>query len=227
MTFSLLGRCARTGQLGAVVTTSAIGVGARCSFARAGVGAALTQHRTDPRLGPLMLDMMASGLSAEEALRGTVAATPHRDWRQLATIDAAGRTAAFTGANVRPAHGEAHGRDCVAIGNIIRDAAMPAAMVRAFEADLAQSLAQRLISAILAGEAAGGEIAEVASAALLVVDREHFPYVDLRVDRHAAPLVELAALWAEYAPQADDYVMRALSPDGAATYVAPPPKAAV
>ncbi len=224
MTFSLLGRCARTGQFGAIVTTSSIGVGARCAFARAGVGAALTQHRTDPRLGPVMLDLMASGLTGPEALAGTVAATPHRDWRQLAIIDAAGRTAAFTGAHVRPAHGEAHGTDCVAIGNIIRDGAMPAVMVRAFEADPALPLAARLVAAIQAGEAAGGEIASVASAALLVVDRERFPYVDLRVDEHARPLDELARLWSAYAPQADDYVRRAVDPDGAALYVAPPAK---
>ena len=224
MTFSLVGRCARTGQLGAVVTTSAVGVGARCQFARAGVGAVLTQHRTDPRLGPIMLDMMAVGLSAEEALRGTVAATDHRDWRQLAAIDARGGTAAYTGAKVRPAHGEAHGKDCVGIGNIIKSADMPAAMVRAFEADPGKPLAERLLAAIQAGEAAGGEIAAVVSAALLVVDRESFPYVDLRVDAHTAPLDELARLWDLYGPTADDYVSRAVTPDGAAAYVAPPPK---
>ena len=222
MTFSLLGRCARTGQFGAVVTTSSMGVGARCQFARAGVGAVLTQHRTDPRLGPLLLDMMASGLSAPDALRGVVAATPHRDWRQLAVIDAAGRAAAFTGAHVRPAHGEAQGRDCVGIGNIIRDAAMPAAMVRAFEANPELPVASRLVAAILAGEAAGGEIAAVASAALLVVDRESFPFVDLRVDSHATPLAELERLWGLYEPQAEDYVRRAVDPDEAALYVAPP-----
>ncbi|MCX7383151.1 MAG: DUF1028 domain-containing protein [Alphaproteobacteria bacterium] len=224
MTFSLVGRCARTGQLGAVVTTSAIGVGARCQFARAGVGAVLTQHRTDPRLGPMMLEMMARGLSAPDALRGTIAGTPHRDWRQVAAIDAAGRTAAFTGAKVRPAHGEAEGRDCVGIGNIIRDGAMPQAMVAAFEADPAAPLATRLISAIQAGEAAGGEIAAVASAALLVVDRETFPFVDLRVDAHATPLDELARLWSLYEPQAEDYVARAVDPDRASHYVAPPAK---
>lgn len=224
MTFSLLGRCARTGQLGAVVTTSAVGVGARCPFARAGVGAVLTQHRTDPRLGPMMLDMMQAGLAAPDALRGAAEGTPHRAWRQLAAIDAEGRTAAFTGTSVRPAHGEAHGIDCVAIGNIIRDAAMPAAMVRAFEANPGLPLAQRLIDAIQAGEAAGGEIAAVVSAALLVVDRESFPYVDLRVDAHDHPLDELARLWTLYAPTADDYVRRATDPDAAATYVAPPAK---
>ena len=62
------------------------------------------------------------------------------------------------------------------------------------------------------------------SAALLVVDRESFPYVDLRVDAHATPLDELARLWGLYGPTADDYVSRAVNPDGAAAYVAPPPK---
>ena len=220
MTFSLVGRCARTGQLGAVVTTSAIGVGARCQFARAGVGAVLTQHRTDPRLGPMMLELMAHGLSAPDAVRAAAAGTPHRDWRQLAAIDANGRT----GAKVRPAHGEAEGRDCVAIGNIIRDGAMPRAMAAAVEADPAAPLAARLIAAILAGEAAGGEIAAVASAALLVVDRETFPFVDLRVDAHDTPLLELARLWSLYEPTAEDYVVRAVDPDRAGLYVAPPPK---
>ena len=224
MTFSLLGRCARTGQLGAVVTTSAVGVGARCPFARAGVGAVLTQHRTDPRLGPLMLEMMAAGMDAAQAVAGVAAATPHAHWRQLAAIDAAGRTGSYSGAQVRGALGEAHGRDCVAIGNIIRSATMPAAMVAAFEAAPERSLAERLLAAIQAGEDAGGEIAAVVSAALLVVDRESFPYVDLRVDAHATPLAELARLWGEYGPTANDYVRRAVDPDGAAIYVAPPEK---
>ena len=224
MTFSLLGRCARTGQLGAVVTTSAIAVGARCPFARAGVGAVLTQHRTDPRLGPLALALLSRGFDARQTLDAVIAATPHRDWRQLAVIDAAGRTAAWSGARVRPERGEAAGRDCVAIANIVRSADIPAAMVRAFEAEPAQPLPARLLAAITAGDAAGGEFAALVSAALLVVDREIFPYADLRIDEHPAPLAELARLWRLYAPQADDYVLRAVDPDHAATYVPPPPK---
>src|SRR5262247_453579 len=101
MTFSLVGRCARTGMLGAAVTTSSIAVGSRCPFARAGVGAALTQHRTDPRLGPLALDLLEHGFTAEEAMQAIVAATPYRHWRQLAIIDAAGRTASYSGESVR------------------------------------------------------------------------------------------------------------------------------
>ena len=224
MTFSLLGRCARTGQFGAVVTTSAVGVGARVPFARAKVGAVLTQHRTDPRLGPLGIDLLARGFTAQQTVDAIAAATPHRAWRQVAVIDAAGRTAHFDGANVRPAISVAHGVDCVGAGNILRTEAVAPAMVAAFEADTTLPLATRLVRAIQAGEDAGGEMAAVLSASLLVVDTESFPFVDLRVDAYAAPLVELARLWALYEPTAEDYVRRAVDPDFAVTYVQPPPK---
>jgi uncharacterized Ntn-hydrolase superfamily protein len=214
VTFSLIGRCARTGMFGAVVTTSSIAVGSRCPFARAGVGAALTQHRTDPRLGPLALDLLERGFTAQETMDAIVAATPHRDWRQLAVIDAQGRTAAFSGARVKPERGEAHGRDCVALGNIVRSAAVPVAMVRAFEAEPSAPLASRLIAALQAGDESG-EFKPLVSAALLVVDRQSFPYVDLRVDQDGSPITILARLWQEYAPMADPYVARAVDPDAA------------
>ena len=219
MTFSLVGRCARTNMLGAVVTTSSISVGSRCLHARAGIGAALTQHRTDPRLGPLALDLLAHGFSAPEAMQAVVAATPHRHWRQLALIDAAGRTAVYSGANVRAERGEAQGKDCASIANIVRSATLPQAMVAAFEAAPDLPLARRLIDALAAGEAAGGEYQPVTSAALVVVDRESFAYVDLRVDDHARPIAELARLWAKYEPEAHAYVSRAVDPEAAV----PPP----
>jgi len=215
MTFSLVGRCARTGMLGAVVTTSSMAVGSRCPHVRAGAGAALTQHRTDPRLGPMALELLARGFPADEAMKAIVAGTPHRDWRQLALIDASGRTAAYSGANVRAERGEAHGRGCVAIANIVRSAELPQAMVRAFEARADAPLAARLIATLEAGEAAGGEFQPVTSAALLVAHQETFPYVDLRVDDHPAPIAELARLWAGYQPEADAYVVRAVDPENA------------
>jgi uncharacterized Ntn-hydrolase superfamily protein len=136
----------------------------------------------------------------------------------------AGPTAHYDGAHVRPAISVAHGRDCVAAGNILRNDAVAPAMVAAFEADPALPLATRLVRAIQAGEDAGGEAASVVSASLLVVETETFPLVDLRVDAHDTPLAELARLWALYEPTAEDYVRRAVDPDFAATYVAPPAK---
>jgi len=213
MTFSLAARCARTGMLGAAVTTSSIAVGSRCPFAAAGVGAALTQHMTDPRLGPLMLERLRRGDSPQQAIDAAIAGTPGPEWRQLAVIDSQGRTASYSGANVRGERGEAHGRDCVAIANIVRSPFIPAAMVKAFEKTPGVPLGVRLIEALEAGHAAGGEPRPLVSASLIAVHREAFPYVDLRVDSDADPIGTLRRLWRDYEPAADLYVARALTPD--------------
>jgi uncharacterized Ntn-hydrolase superfamily protein len=213
MTFSLAGRCARTGMLGAIVTTSSIAVGSRCAFAAAGVGAALTQHTTDPRLGPLMLDQLRRGCTVEQAIAAAVGGTPRSDWRQLAVIDREGRTASHAGASVKPERAEVHGRDCVALGNIVRSATVPAAMVKAFEADPAAPLAARMIDALAAGDAAGGEFKPLMSAGLMIAHREVFPYADLRVDSDGDPIGTLRRLWREYEPVADLFVARAVHPD--------------
>jgi uncharacterized Ntn-hydrolase superfamily protein len=216
MTFSLIGRCARTGQFGAAVATSSIAVGSRCTYAAAGVGAVLTQHRTDPRLGPRGLALLRSGCSAQQTLDALVASTPLAHWRQLAVLDAAGNTAAFSGTRVKPEMSEAAAHDACAIGNILANARVPAAMLRGFQADPGALLAERLLHALEEGLAAGGENGPVRSAHLLIVERESFPLVDLRVDWHDTPIAELRVLWNLYAPQSNDYLVRALDPDNPA-----------
>lgn len=213
MTFSLAGRCARTGMMGAAIATSSPAVGARCVYARAGLGVVLTQNRTDPRLGPRGLALLADGCSAAEAVAALVASTAHESWRQLAVLERSGAAAHYSGHNIHSHHAGVVGRDCVAVGNILRHDGVPAAMVAAFEAAEAQGLPDRLLAALGAGDAAGGEILPLRSAALLVVHREAFAYADLRVDASDQPIAALRALWAEYAPQADDYVRRVLDPD--------------
>jgi uncharacterized Ntn-hydrolase superfamily protein len=213
MTFSLAGRCPATGQFGAVTATSNIAVGARVAHCAAGIGAVLTQHRTDPRLGPRGLALLRSGCSARETIDALVASTPHQAWRQLAVVDAAGGAAAFSGANNRPELGEAAGENACAIGNILANAGVPAAMLRRFQADPATPLAERLVGALEAGLAAGGEHCPVRSAHLLVVSSESFPLVDLRVDWHDQPIAELRRLWERYAPEMRAFVVRALDPD--------------
>jgi len=215
MTFSIIGRCAESGQFGAAVTTSSIGVGARVPFAMAGVGAVLTQHRTDPRLGSRGLALLRSGCTAQQTVDALVASTPDHRWRQLAAIDASGRTAHFHGSAVKPALNAAHGTDVVAIGNILADDAVPAAMVEAFVRSSGETLAERLMRGLEAGEAAGGENGDVWSAALLVVESEAFPLVDLRVDRLQNAIPGLRALWDAYAPDIREFVVRALDPDRA------------
>ena len=90
MTFSLVGMCRRTGMIGAAVTTSSMGVGSRCPFARAGVGAVLTQHRTDPQLGPRGLELLAAGQSAGQVIASLATDNSTIGWRQLAVLDQRG-----------------------------------------------------------------------------------------------------------------------------------------
>ncbi|MGX9963289.1 DUF1028 domain-containing protein [Roseomonas sp. F4] len=215
MTFSLIARCARTGQFGAAATTSSLAVGARVHAVAPGVGAVLTQHRTDPRLGPRGLGLLRSGCTAEQTVAALVASTPDHGWRQLAAIDAAGRTAHFHGRHVKREFGAAHGPDVVAIGNILSSDQVPAAMVAGFCADPDLPLAERLVRGLEAGEAAGGEHGEVRSASLLVYGPHDFALVDLRADGHAQPIPALRALWEEYAPLVEAYVVRVLNPDDA------------
>jgi len=216
MTFSLVGRCPRTGQIGAAVTTSSIAVGARVAYCAAGLGAVLTQHRTDPRLGPRGLALLRSGCSAQETLDALVASTPHAQWRQIAVLDAAGDAAAYSGTRTKAEMSAVPAQDVCALGNILANVRVPPAMVRAFQADPVAPLAERLLQALEEGLAAGGEHAPVRSAHLLVVERESFPLIDLRVDWHDTPVAELRSLWLRYAPQSNDYLLRAVDPDNPA-----------
>ncbi len=213
MTFSLLGRCARTGQLGAATATADIAVGARVPHARAGVGAVLTQHRTDPRLGPRGLDLLASGCDAAEAVAALAKSTAAVEWRQLAAIDTGGGTAAFSGARVEEPFAEEHGHDCIALGNVLVSKGVGSAMVAAFQDAPGDQLAERLVSALEAGLAAGGERSPVRSAAVLVAGDQPFALVDLRVDDAAEPVAALRGLWEAYRPRMDEFVDRALDPD--------------
>jgi uncharacterized Ntn-hydrolase superfamily protein len=215
MTYSILGRCARTGQFGAAVTTSSIAVGSRVPHVAPGLGGVLTQHRTDPRLGPRGLELLRSGCSAEETLAALVASTPHHKWRQLAVLDAQGRSAHFHGAAVKPALNAVHVPDCVALGNILANDRIPAAMAASFLDSADQPLAERLVRAMEAGEAAGGEGKPVISAALVVMEKEIFPMVDLRVDLAPDAITALRTLWDAYAPSVREFVTRAVDPDAA------------
>ncbi len=222
MTFSLVGRCGRTGMFGAIVTSSSPAVAARCAFARAGVGAACSQNVTDPRLGPAVLDRLAAGRSATEALADVVATALHIAYRQLTVLDAQGRSAAHTGERTLGTNATASGRDCQAAGNILASAGVPGAMVGAYERDPGAHIGDRLLAALEAGAAAGGEEGPVRSCGMVIVRDVSWYVADLRVDwSEADPIAELRALWGVYAPQLDDYVTRALDPTQAPSYGVP------
>jgi uncharacterized Ntn-hydrolase superfamily protein len=221
MTFSLLGRCSRTGRVGLVVTSSSPAVAARCAHARPWVGVAASQNVTDPRLGPALLDAMAREGDAVRALDDVAAAAPHAEYRQLALLGRHGAPAAFTGAAALGRHGDRLGPDCVAAGNLLSDPAVLDAMIERFAALADADLGDRLVGALAAGEAAGGEAGEVRSAGLLMIADVEWPVADLRVDWSDAPVAALEALWAVYKPQLEDYVTRALDPAAAPGFGVP------
>jgi uncharacterized Ntn-hydrolase superfamily protein len=222
MTFSIAARCASTGRFAVAVASSSPAVAARCAFVRTGVGAVTTQNITDPRLGPQGLDLMALGADAEQVCSILRQVAPHIEYRQLTMIDRSGKTACFSGAGVLGLHAMAQGRDVVSAGNLLANTGVPGAIVAAFEASgSAVDLSQRVIDAMLAGLAAGGEAGPIRSCGMLLVDAVAWPVADLRVDWHDTPLDELARIWAVWQPQQAAYVARALDPTGAPSYGVP------
>ena len=208
-------------MIGIAVSSSSPAVAARCAHARAEVGAVATQNVTDPTLGPKGLDLMASGLAAEDALERLKREARHIDYRQLALVDSAGRTAAYSGTKTLGTHTSASGGGAVAAGNLLANSAVPQRMIDAFAAASHLELGDRLITAMRAGLAAGGEAGPVKSAGMLLVREVAWPVADLRVDWHEEPIDALAALWVLWKPQLDDYVTRALNPAAAPGYGVP------
>ena len=220
MTLSLAGRCVETGMLGAAVTSSSICVASRCLFTRAGVGAGLTQNVTDPSLGVQMLDLLEAGADANTAISQVVAEANHIEWRQLVLLDSSGSFGLHTGEKVLGRHATAEGKQCVAAANLLANEEVPQTMMTAFEQSSGH-LAQRLITALEAGIAAGGEEGPVRSAGVQVVHKVSWPVVDLRVDWDENPLPKLRTIWNEYQPQLEPYVTRALNPEAAPSYGVP------
>ena len=126
MTFSLVGRCERTGMVGTAVTSSSPAVAARCAHARAGAGAAASQNVTDPRLGPAVLDHLAAGRPAQQAVDAALAKAPGAAYRQVTAVDESGSTGAFSGAYTLGTHAVAHGPGAVAAGNLLASPDVPA-----------------------------------------------------------------------------------------------------
>jgi uncharacterized Ntn-hydrolase superfamily protein len=220
MTFSIVARCRATGQFGAAVASSSPAVAARCIRGRSGVGAAASQNITDPALGPLMLDLLAKGATPAQAI-DELRQRPFIDYRQLMAIGADGPPSVFTGAQALGTLASAAGADAACAGNMLRTRDIPQAMLEAFERSEG-ALAERMMRAMLAGQAAGGEEGPVHSAGLLVYGEPGWPVVDLRLDWvEDGPVEALHALWKLYEPQQEAYVMRALDPRAAPSYGVP------
>ena len=212
MTFSLIARDPETGMFGIGIATSAVAVGNRCPWVKAGVGAVTTQHRTDTRSGPIGIELLTMGCSAQETVNILAATNDFPEERQFAAVDKEGRVAFWNGPEIQCGHAGYAGNACVSTGNFIANTNVPKAMVEAYEAATDLGFAERLLAAVDAGLAAGGETKPIMSAALLIADRESWPLVDLRVDWSENPHVELRRLWDFYKPHQERFIKQVLTP---------------
>ncbi|MCL5672970.1 MAG: DUF1028 domain-containing protein [Nitrososphaerota archaeon] len=200
MTYSIVARDEKTGEMGVAVQSHYFSVGSAVPWARAGVGAVATQATLDVRYGPLGIEMMSGGMTAKRALTSLLEADVKPEVRQVAMVDAQGEVAAHTGEKCIPCAGHATGNGFSCQGNIMENHRVWGAMRRAFEGERGSPLPERLLAALDAAQAEGGDLRGKQSAALLVVGPELKPnhwegrLFELRVEDHPEPLVELRRL---------------------------------
>lgn len=198
MTFSIVAHDPETGDFGVAVASKALAAGNVVPWARAGIGAVATQAGANVTYGPRGLDLLALGHTPEEVIASLTGVDPHAAHRQLAVIDARGHAATFTGDECQPWAGATVGAHCACQGNLLTGPEVVTAMAAAFAAT-SGDLDIRLFSALIAGQRAGGDRRGRQSAAMLIV-REPSAFwhddrrVDLRVDDHLDPVIELARI---------------------------------
>jgi len=194
MTWSIVARD-DSGAFGVAVASRFFAVGALCPYARAGVGALATQALVNPGFGPVGLDLLAQGRDAASAVRELVAGDNGRDVRQVHLIGASGIPAAYTGGQCVDWCGHVTDQRVSVAGNMLAGPRVVEDTADAFRRHAQLPLAERLLAAMDAGEAAGGDKRGKQAAALRIVTTESYPVLDLRVDDHADPLAELRRLF--------------------------------
>jgi uncharacterized Ntn-hydrolase superfamily protein len=199
-TYSLIGRCERTGMFGVAIATSEMAVGSRCIHVAPNVGAVVTQASTNPRLGHLGLNLLRAGYSAPRVLEEIAASDQHVERRQLGALDLSGLGAARTGAENKPWAGHRVDKNVVVTANAVVSANVADSMFETFQKGADLALWERLLRALEAGKAAGGQPNGEVSGGLFVVDREPYAVVDLRVDLNPEPVTELRRLADAYFP---------------------------
>lgn len=194
MTWSLIARDSGSGAFGVAIATRFFAAGALCPHAQSGVGALSTQALVNPHYGPQALELLRSGTPAPEVVKRVTSPDEGREQRQLHVIDAQGRIGQHTGKQCVEWCGAVAGDDYSVAGNMLANERVIRETARAYEASR-RPFAERLIAALEAGEAAGGDKRGKQSAALLIYSTRQYPDLDLRIDDHAEPLVELRRLY--------------------------------
>jgi uncharacterized Ntn-hydrolase superfamily protein len=198
VTFSIVARCARTNQVGVAAITAVQAVGKLACHAVAHVGAIASQAATNPYLAYDGLRLLEQGVPAEEALRRVMATDAQANKRQVGVIDIHGRTAAWTGPEAIPWAGHQAGRNCHVQGNRLAGPQVLESTLESMHSTEHLDLAERLTLALLAGDAAGGDLKGERSVNVLVFSTEEYALCDIRIDDHEAPLDELRRLFAVY-----------------------------
>jgi uncharacterized Ntn-hydrolase superfamily protein len=217
MTWSIVAHEPGTGAFAVAVTTCAFAVGASCPYVRSGVGAVSTQSLTNRYLGPAVLDLMEQGLDPSAAIERALGSDEGRHLRQVHAVDRLGRTAAWTGRHCVTWCGERAGEQVSVAGNMLAGPEVVAATFDTFQARADLGLPERLMAALDAGQATGGDRRGRQSAAMLLTTTEDFPDLDIRVDDHAAPLPELRrllGLWRQNWPSRKAWTPSKANPSG-------------
>ena len=221
MTYTIIGRCPRTGRLGIGIATWSLGVGGYCPYVESNLGALSSQAGADPRLGLLAMRLLRRGHSPNEVIEDLRGHDPHFEYRQVGIVDKDGKAAVHTGTSTRPWTGHVTGDGYAAMGNNLDSERVVQAMARAFEASVDLDLDERLLMSLEAGRDAGGQNAaypqsanQDRSAALIVYEQEEYALMDLRVDAHETAIQELRRVWDEYTPYIPlYYYLRVKEPD--------------
>jgi uncharacterized Ntn-hydrolase superfamily protein len=194
MTWSIVAR-SRAGAFGVAIASRFFAVGALCQHAHSGIGALATQALVNPLYGPRGLSMLSQGLSSSDVVFALTEADGGRDHRQVHVIDAEGNVAAYTGVECIEWCGHVAGDGVSVAGNMLTGPQVIEDAAQAYDAGSELPFAERLIAAMQAGEAAGGDKRGKQAAALLICSAEAYPFLDLRVDDHPDPLTELLRLY--------------------------------
>lgn len=203
MTWSIVAHDPASGAFAVAVTTCNLAVGATCPFLKSGVGAVSTQSMSNRYLGPAVLQGLERGLSPAKAIEAALVGDEGKGLRQIHAVDRFGRNAAWTGDNCVEWCGHLSGDGFSVAGNMLANSNVIQASFDSFKAQASLPLPERLLAALDAGQAAGGDKRGRQSAALVVTTTEDFPDINLRVDDHATPLEELRRLMGLWRIQAE------------------------
>ena len=221
MTYSIIARCSRTGQLGIGIASYSIAIGMYCDGAvRANTGVTLTLGFPNRRNNYLAISLLAQGRTAGQALMELLGNDPDSDYRQIAIVDRESNAVAHTGASLRKWTGHRAGKGYVAFGDVLAGREVVDALAAGFEAAPQAGLDEQLLAALEAGRDAGGMAGAKGrlperSAALIVWGNRTHNEVDLRIDLHDRAVDELRRVYVDYKPSIAYYEERAHSPRNA------------